>query len=83
MRLKRKMFIKNQKFKKFKKQCFFKKNKIDYIDYKDSQLLNKFISTNSQILPKRITGTCAKHQRMLAIAIKRARQMGILAFITD
>ncbi|AOX43367.1 30S ribosomal protein S18 [Spiroplasma poulsonii] len=73
----------NPKFKRFKKQCYFTKNKITYIDYKDIELLKKFISGNGQILPKRVTGTTAKNQRMLAIAIKRARQMALLPFVID
>ena len=73
----------NSKFKRFKKQCYFTKNKMTYIDYKDAELLKKFMSNNGQILPKRVTGTCAKHQRMLAIAIKRSRQMALLPFVID
>ncbi|AUB31086.1 30S ribosomal protein S18 [Spiroplasma floricola] len=70
-----------KKFVRRKKVNFFAKNKIDYIDYKDVDLLKKFISANGQILPKRITGTSPKHQRMLAVAIKRARSMGLLPFV--
>lgn len=73
----------NKKFRRFKKQCYFTKNKITYIDYKDIELLKKFIFGNGQILPKRITGTTAKKQRMLAIAIKRARQMALLSFVIE
>lgn len=69
--------------KKRKKVNFFSKNKINYIDYKDVELLKKFISGNGQILPRRITGTSPKHQRQLAVAIKRARQMALLPYIID
>ncbi|WP_381415445.1 30S ribosomal protein S18 [Spiroplasma endosymbiont of Anurida maritima] len=71
------------KYRKFKKLCYFKKNNIDYIDYKDVNLLKKFISINGQIIPKRVTGTCAKAQRSLATAIKRARLMGLLPYIVE
>lgn len=72
-----------KKFVRGKKVNFFAKNGIDYIDYKDVDLLKKFISGNGQILPKRITGTSPKHQRMLATAIKRARIMGLLPFVSQ
>ena len=70
-----------KKFVRRKKVNFFAKNNIDYIDYKDVELLKKFISGNGQILPRRITGTSPKHQRMLATAIKRARIIGLLPFV--
>ena len=53
------------------------------IDYKDVAKLRKFISERSKILPRRVTGTCAKHQRELTIAIKRARHMALIPFVTD
>ena len=67
----------------FKKVCYFTKNKITYIDYKDVELLKKFISANGKITPRRVTGTSAKYQRMLATAIKRARQMALLPYVQD
>ena len=67
----------------FRKVCYFTKNKIEYIDYKDIELLKRFISPNGKITPRRVTGTSAKYQRMLATAIKRARQMALLPYITD
>ena len=67
----------------YKKVCYFTKNKIEYIDYKDVELLKKFISANGKITPRRVTGTSAKYQRMLATAIKRARQMALLPYIID
>jgi len=66
-----------------KKVCYFTKNKITYIDYKDVELLKNFISPNGKITPRRVTGTSAKYQRMLAIAIKRARQMALLPYVID
>ena len=67
----------------YKKVCYFTKNKIEYIDYKDVELLKKFISANGKITPRRVTGTGAKYQRMLTTAIKRARQMALLPYIVD
>lgn len=66
-----------------KKVCYFTKNKITYIDYKDVELLKNFISANGKITPRRVTGTSAKYQRMLAIAIKRARQMALLPYVVE
>ena len=67
----------------YKKVCYFTQNKIEYIDYKDVELLKKFISPNGKITPRRVTGTSAKYQRMLSTAIKRARQMALLPYIAD
>ena len=67
----------------FRKVCYFTKNKITYIDYKDVELLKKFVSANGKITPRRVTGTSAKYQRMLATAIKRARQMALLPYVAD
>ena len=69
--------------RKRRKVCVFCTEKIDYIDYKDSNRLRKFISERGKILPRRISGTCAKHQRGLNIAIKRARQAALLPYVTD
>ena len=66
-----------------KKVCYFTKNNITYIDYKDVELLKKFISPNGKIIPRRVTGTKAKYQRELAVAIKRARQTALLPYIAD
>jgi len=65
-----------------KKVCYFCANHIDYIDYKDVELLKRYISEKGKILPRRVTGTCAKYQRLLTVAIKRARIMGLLPFTT-
>ena len=61
-----------------KKVCAFCQDKIDYIDYKDVAKLRRFVSERAKILPRRITGTCAKHQRQLTEAIKRARHIALL-----
>ena len=66
-----------------KKVCYFTQHNMTYIDYKDVELLKKFISPNGKILPRRVTGTSAKYQRPLAVAIKRARQMALLPYIAD
>jgi ribosomal protein S18 len=66
-----------------KKVCYFTKNNVKYIDYKDTELLKKFISANGKIIPRRVTGTNAKYQRMLATAIKRSRQMALLPYVAD
>lgn len=68
---------------KRRKVCYFTVNKIEYIDYKDVELLKKFISERGKILPRRVTGTSAKYQRMLTVAIKRARQVALLPYTTD
>ncbi|WP_202081552.1 30S ribosomal protein S18 [Caldalkalibacillus salinus] len=68
---------------KRRKVCFFKVNKIEKIDYKDTDLLKKFISERGKILPRRVTGTSAKYQRQLTRAIKRARQMALLPYSMD
>ncbi len=68
---------------KKKKYCRFKKNKIKYIDYKDPEFLKKFVNEQGKILPRRITGTSLKYQRRLSKAIKRARHLALLPFVTD
>lgn len=66
-----------------KKVCYFTENKIEHIDFKDVELLKKYISERGKILPRRVTGTSAKYQRKLALAIKRARHMALLPFVKD
>ena len=66
-----------------RKVCFFSVNKITTIDYKDAELLKRFISEKGKILPRRVTGTSSKYQRKLTVAIKRARHMAILPFSKD
>ncbi|MFD0871797.1 30S ribosomal protein S18 [Chlamydia abortus] len=68
---------------KRRKVCYFTVNKIQHIDYKDIETLKKFISERGKILPRRVTGTSAKYQRMLTIAIKRARQVALLPYTTE
>ena len=66
-----------------KKYCRFKKNGIKYIDYKDANFLLKFINDQGKVLPRRLTGTSLKFQRKVAQAVKRARHIGILPYVTD
>ncbi|KPJ60164.1 MAG: 30S ribosomal protein S18 [Latescibacteria bacterium DG_63] len=66
-----------------KKVCKFCVEKIKEIDYKDDKRLRRFMTERGRIVPRRITGTCAKHQRQLTIAIKRARHMALLPYVTE
>ncbi|MBQ7202642.1 MAG: 30S ribosomal protein S18 [Eubacterium sp.] len=66
-----------------RKVCQFCVDKVEAIDYKDVAKLRKFTSERAKILPRRVTGTCAKHQRELTTAIKRARHLALLPYISD
>ncbi|MBO5494247.1 MAG: 30S ribosomal protein S18 [Eubacterium sp.] len=66
-----------------KKVCVFCVDKVESIDYKDVSKLRRFVSERSKILPRRVTGTCAKHQRELTTAIKRARHLALLPYVSD
>ena len=66
-----------------KKVCIFCQDKVTEIDYKDVAKLRKFISERAKILPRRVSGNCALHQRQLTVAIKRARQMALLPYISN
>ncbi len=68
---------------KRKKVCIFCADKVEAIDYKDIAKLRKFISERAKILPRRVSGTCAAHQRELTTAIKRARQMALLPYVAN
>ncbi len=68
---------------KTKKICRFTQNKVKYIDYKDVKLLQRYITEQGKIIPKRITGTRSKYQRQLSIAIQRARHMALLPYVSD
>ena len=76
----------NRKFKNRrpkKKVCQFCVDKINEIDYKDAAKLRRYVSERGKILPRRMTGTCAKHQRSLAIAVKRARAIALLPYTAE
>ena len=66
-----------------RKVCYFTANGITHIDYKDVDLLRKFVSERGKILPRRVTGTSAKYQRKLTKAIKRARTMALIPFVVE
>ncbi|MBE5040355.1 30S ribosomal protein S18 [Ructibacterium gallinarum] len=66
-----------------RKVCAFCADKVDYIDYKDVAKLRRYVTERAKILPRRISGCCAKHQRQLTVAIKRARQIALLPYTSD
>lgn len=66
-----------------RKVCLFCEDKIDHIDYKDTVRLKKYVSERGKILPRRISGACAKHQRQLTTAIKRARVVALMPYVAD
>lgn len=68
---------------KKKKYCRFKKNKIKFVDYKDPEFLKKFLNEQGKILPRRLTGTSLKYQRKVSKAVKRARHLALLPYVTD
>lgn len=66
-----------------KKVCAFCVDRVEKIDYKDVAKLRRFLSERAKIVPRRVTGTCARHQRELTIAIKRARHIALLPYVSD
>ncbi|MEE3928047.1 30S ribosomal protein S18 [Mycoplasmopsis ciconiae] len=74
-------FIKNKKgFSSRRKVCEFCENKQDYVDYKNTDLLKRYVNATGQIKPSGATGTCARHQRRVTTAIKRAREMALIPY---
>lgn len=73
--------VKKKKFFKSRKECYFTKNNIKYIDYKDVDLLRKYVNDKGKIKSSKSTGTKAVYQRELAIAIKRSRHMAFMPFM--
>ncbi|WP_324669047.1 30S ribosomal protein S18 [Geochorda subterranea] len=69
--------------KRRRKVCAFCVDKVEWIDYKDPNRLRKYMTERAKILPRRITGNCARHQRQLTMAIKRARHLALLPFVAD
>ncbi len=65
-----------------KKSCRFCADKIEHIDYKDLERIGRYVTERGKMLPSRLTGTCAKHQRVLARAVKRARFMALLPYVS-
>jgi small subunit ribosomal protein S18 len=72
-----------RRFAPRRKVCYFCSEKSNGIDYKDVDLLRRFVSDRGKIRPRRQTGVCAKHQRQLTVAIKRARHMALLPFVAE
>lgn len=72
-----------RRYRSRKKVCQFCADKVTAIDYKDTKKLQKFVTERGKILPRRVTGTCAKHQRKLTAAIKIARQVALLPYSAD
>ncbi|MBP2024847.1 30S ribosomal protein S18 [Peptoniphilus stercorisuis] len=72
-----------RRYRPRKKVCAFCQDKDKKIDYKDTQTLKKYVSDRGKILPRRVTGACAKHQRAITVAIKRSRQVALLPYSAD
>lgn len=66
-----------------RKVCNFCVDRVEFIDYKDIARLRRFLSDRGKILPRRVTGTCARHQREMTTAIKRSRQIALLPFVSE
>jgi len=75
--------IQKRRGRRKKRVCAFCVDKINHIDYKDVPKLRKFVSERGKILPRRITGNCAKHQRKLTVSIKRSRHMALMVFTQE
>ena len=74
---------KNGKRMPRKKVCAFCQGKVENIDYKDVPRLKRYLSDRAKIIPRRVTGTCARHQRQLTVAVKRARHVAFLPYVGD
>lgn len=79
----RKMRPRGGNMRRRRKVCQFCVDKMDHIDYKDTVRLKKCVTERGKIMPRRMSGVCAKHQRDLAIAIKRARVVALLPYVSD
>ena len=66
-----------------RRHCQFCRDKVEYIDYKDTQALRRFVTDRGKIKPRRVTGACTQHQRDIANAVKRAREMALLPYVVD
>jgi small subunit ribosomal protein S18 len=75
--------VRKERGRKRKRVCSFCVDKVAHIDYKSADKLRRFISERGKILPRRITGNCAGHQRQLTLAIKRARYMALMPYTTE
>lgn len=72
-----------QKAQRRQRECQFTRAGIEYIDYKNTDMLERFLNDQGKILPRRVTGTSSKHQRQYAKAVKRARFLGLLPYVAD
>ena len=68
---------------KRRKICRYCENKIEYVDFKDERLLRRFVNERGKLIPRRVSGNCARHQRRVTVAVKRARILAILAFESE
>ncbi|HET7854446.1 MAG: 30S ribosomal protein S18 [candidate division NC10 bacterium] len=75
--------VKRRKSFRRQKVCKFCVDKVEQVDYKDVRRLRSFVTERGRILPRRISGTCAPHQRQLTVAVKRARNIALLPFVAD
>ncbi|KRT70980.1 MAG: 30S ribosomal protein S18 [candidate division NC10 bacterium CSP1-5] len=75
--------VKRRKSYRRQKVCKFCVDKVEQVDYKDVRRLRSFVTERGRILPRRISGTCAPHQRQLTMAVKRARNIALLPFVAD
>ena len=75
--------IQKRRGRRKKRVCAFCADKMNYIDYKDVARLRRLVSERGKILPRRVTGSCAKHQRTLTVAIKRARHIALMAYTQE
>ena len=75
--------IQKRRGRRKKRVCTFCADKMDFIDYKDTPRLRRLVSERGKILPRRVTGSCAKHQRTVTIAIKRARHVALMAYTQE
>lgn len=75
--------IKRRKSYRRQKVCKFCVDKVEHVDYKDVRRLRSFVTDRGRIIPRRISGTCAPHQRELTVAVKRARNIALLPFVAD
>ena len=66
-----------------KRNCYFCREKIDEVDYKNAGQLRRYVSEKGKIRSRRITGACRRHQRQVAVAVKRAREMALLPYVSD
>ena len=75
--------IQKRRGRRKKKVCIYCTDKINNIDYKDAAKLRKFVSERGKILPRRVTGNCAKHQRAMTVSIKRSRHMALMVYTQE